>query len=416
MSDEPGGGGPNEPSPALPDRLTVQLDWWSVVVVLAIATAALAGWRLVALAPEVTTVVVVAVFVSLALDPLVAAVAGRLRLRRGAAAALVLTAGLAVAAGFAVLVGPDVVEQSERVGRDLPRTIDSLGDLPLVGERLRDAGVVERLRDGLQTLPETLAGRSSDLGELIGATAAGLAWFVVGVLLVAGALADGPDLVRRVRGIVPAANRATADELGRVVYDVLARYFAGSLLLAFLHGLWVTAAGILAGVPLAPVLGVWTAVTSLIPQIGGLLGFVLVVVVSLSQGLGVTLFMALTFFVYMTFSNNVLEPILVGRAVRVSAPVTMLAAVAGFSVAGVVGSLLAVPTIGAIKAVASYLRHRGEPGVERPTPTTEGLHPLGGLTAGLRRLGRRDRGGPRPNDATGAADAAGVGGAPGAGR
>jgi predicted PurR-regulated permease PerM len=69
----------------------------------------------------------------------------------------------------------------------------------------------------------------------------------------------------------------------------------------------------------------------------------------------------------MTFANNVLLPVLVGRAIDVSAPVTMLGAIAGFAVAGVSGSLLAIPVIGAVKAVA--LSMRGElPERERPEP------------------------------------------------
>lgn len=47
---------------------------------------------------------------------------------------------------------------------------------------------------------------------------------------------------------------------------------------------------------------------------------------------------------------------MVGRAVSLSAPVTMLAAVGGFSVGGIVGALFAVPTFGAIKAVALHVR------------------------------------------------------------
>jgi putative heme transporter len=173
-------------------------------------------------------------------------------------------------------------------------------------------------------------------------------------------------LVARVRGAVPVPNRALADQIGRVVYDVLARYFAGSLLLAFLHGVVVAVSGVIFGIPLTPVLAVWAAITSLIPQVGGFLGFVVIVVVSLTQGVKPAIGMGVIFFAYMTLSNNVLEPLVVGRAVRLSPAVTMVAALAGFSVAGVVGSLLAVPTIGAIKAVATYLRHRDDPDYEGP--------------------------------------------------
>ena len=231
---------------------------------------------------------------------------------------------------------------------------------------MRDHQVPRRIEQSIGSLPGQLVGSTSDLESFLRGLAIGAGALLVGSLLVAAALLDGPMLVARVRGAVPLPNRALADQIGRVVYDVLARYFAGSLLLAFLHGVEVAVTGVLLGIPLTPLLAVWAAITSLIPQVGGFLGFAVIVLVSLTQGVGSAAAMGLLFFVYMTFNNNVLNPIVVGHAVRLSPPVTMVAALAGFSVAGVVGSLLAVPTIGAIKAVTTYLRHHDDPEYRGP--------------------------------------------------
>ena len=81
-----------------------------------------------------------------------------------------------------------------------------------------------------------------------------------------------------------------------------------------------------------------------------------VVAVSLTQGIGVAIVMGAAFALYMTFDNNVLLPVFVGRAIDVSAPITMLGAIGGFAVAGVAGSLLAIPIIGAVKAMTLSLR------------------------------------------------------------
>ena len=57
-------------------------------------------------------------------------------------------------------------------------------------------------------------------------------------------------------------------------------------------------------------------------------------VVSLTAGVGPAIFMTVAFLVFMLFTNHVLVPMVVGKAVSLSPPVTMLAAVGGFSVAG----------------------------------------------------------------------------------
>jgi predicted PurR-regulated permease PerM len=185
---------------------------------------------------------------------------------------------------------------------------------------------------------------------------AGIAKALLAIAVMVGLVLDGPLLLQRIRGLIPWENRPRADQLGRVAYDVIARYFVGNLFLSFLHGVWVAIWGIALGVPLTPFLAVWAAVTSLVPQIGGFLGFVVIVAVSLTQGVGVAIVMGVAFGAYMTFDNNVLLPVFVGRAVDVSAPITMLGAIGGFAVAGVAGSLLAIPIIGAVKAVALSMR------------------------------------------------------------
>jgi predicted PurR-regulated permease PerM len=111
---------------------------------------------------------------------------------------------------------------------------------------------------------------------------------------------------------------------------------------------------------------------------------VLIVAVSLTQGIGVAIVMGVAFGAYMTFDNNVLLPIFVGRAIDVSAPVTMLGAIAGFAVAGVAGSLLAIPIIGAGKAMALVLRD-GTPPEAPPAP-----HPLRSFRQRWKRRRGRD--------------------------
>ena len=361
-----GGDAAGVASPPPETATTIDLSTASVVIALAALTTVSVLVVVVSRASVPTTLVVLSLFLALGLDPLVTAVQRHLHLRRGWAVALVLGVGGALAMAFMAVAAPELAAQSKAVGHELPATIDSLADLPLVGGWLRDHDVPAHVRDAVGSIPEELAGRTSDLGHVTGALAFGAGTAILGVLLVAGALLDGPSLVDLVRRAVPPGDRPTADQLGGLVYDVLARYFAGNLLLALLHGAWVALTGILVGVPLSPVLGVWTAVTSLIPQVGGFLGFVVVAAVSLTQGLGAAVVMSALFFAYMTFDNNVLLPVVVGRAVDVPPAVTMVAAIAGFSVAGVVGSLLAVPTVAAVKGVASFVRHRDDPGYVRP--------------------------------------------------
>jgi predicted PurR-regulated permease PerM len=355
-SPAPAGSGGADADQLRSTRLDVELSLRTVLTVLAAVTVLLALLGLVRSAPEGLTLIAIGSFAGLALDPLVAATGRVLGIARGWSAAIVLLALTLATVAFMAVVGPQLAQQTTELPDQLPQVVDSLTDLPLIGPTLASNDVPAKVQDWLGTLPERLAGPSSNLADVAESISAGVLRAFLALAVMVGLVLDGPLLVARVRGLIPAENRPRADQLGRVAYDVVARYFVGNLFLSFLHGVWVAIWGTALGVPLTPVLAVWAAITSLIPQIGGFLGFALIVAVSLTQGLGVAVVMGVAFGAYMTFDNNVLLPIFVGRAIDVSPPVTMLGAIAGFAVAGVSGSLLAIPVIGAVKAVALSVR------------------------------------------------------------
>jgi predicted PurR-regulated permease PerM len=345
--------------------LLVDLDWRSVAAVLALLVALALLVGAVRTASMGVTLIVVALFVAMALDPLVVRLQ-RMGLGRGVAVLGVVVLLGAAFGLFVAFAGPQLVAQTRELGTELPRTVDSLRDLPLIGPHLVEWGVPEKITEFLSSLPERIGQQDADLGQVAKGVGFGVGTFLLGLLVTIGALLEGPRLVDTVRGAVPAAGRDRADAIGRIVDSVIGRYFAGSLLIALLNGIWVSVWALVAGAPLSPVLGVWAALTSLIPQIGGLMGFAVVVLVSLAAGVLPALIMTVTFLVFMLVTNHVLQPTIVGRAVQLSAPVTMLAAISGFTVGGIVGALFAVPTIGAIKAVLRYVRDPDEPPPTRP--------------------------------------------------
>lgn len=352
--------------------MSVDLAWQSVVVAGVSLASLVVVWGTVRSASTVVTLLVVSLFLAMALDPLVGAIQRRLHMGRGWATVVVLGIASLLFAVFVAVAGPQLIKESATLEQQLPDTIDSLERLPLVGDLVRQAHLADRLSDAVSALPTTLEDQSANLDRLVGRVGLGLGEVLLALLLVAGALFEGPRMIAEVRRAVPPVRRADADEIGRTVYQVLARYFAGTLLVAIANGMWVALVAMVVGVPLSPVLGVWSALTAMIPQIGGLMGFALVLVVSITAGVGPAIAMSIAFLAFMLFSNHILVPTVVGKAVSLSAPVTMLAAIGGFSVAGVVGALFAVPTIGALKAVAVRMRD-GAPDVEdEPAPHAPG--------------------------------------------
>ena len=184
----------------------------------------------------------------------------------------------------------------------------------------------------------------------------GIAAAFLTLLLAITLLIDGDYLVSLIRRVIPAENRPAADRMGTLVYDLIGRYIAGSLFVAALAGVVMLIASLLLGVPLAPLIGAWVAITNLIPQIGGFLGAVPFVLLGATQSPGVGLACLAIFLVYQNIENHILHPVIVGKAVKLSPPATMVAALVGVSAGGVVGALFAVPILGASKAIYTAVR------------------------------------------------------------
>jgi predicted PurR-regulated permease PerM len=336
-------------------RVIVDIDARSYVVFVAAALAALAVFAVLSVASDMATGIGVGALVGIALAPVVTVVQARWKLARGMAAAVV---GLLLAVAIALvvfLVAPATVRQSQDFSAELPSTVEDMYGWPIVGDRLERADAAREVEEWIEDAPANVDDRTlADVGErLLGGVFSALVVLVTAL----GVLVDGEVLVRRMQGLVPGHRRPGVDRMGRIVYATFGSYFAGSLFVAVLAGLVTLSTGLLIGVPLAPVAALWTTFTNLIPQIGGALGGSFFVLLALTDGPVQAVVAGVIFILYMNLENHVIQPAIVGRAVNLSPPATMLAALVGGAAAGVPGALVATPLIGAVKAV--WLDSRG---------------------------------------------------------
>jgi len=334
----------------------IDLDTRSALnLAIAFAVLAITVW-FVRSVPRTLTALAIGGLFALALNPLVELVQRRTRWSRTPAASLVLLGFVLIFATALALITVPTIRQVRDLDDDIPGVVDDLGDLPFVGDRISEDDVHRDVEEWLDDLPERLSGDDTPVVDAVGTIADGIAAGFLTILLAAALLLDGENLARRARRLVPSHRRDDADRFAQLVYEVVGKYIAGSLLVATLAGTVMLSASLVLGVPLAPLVGAWVLMTNLIPQIGGLLGAVPFVLLGATQGAGTALACIAIFLVYQNIENHLIQPVIVGRAVSLTPPSTMVAALVGVSAGGVVGALFAVPLLGATKAV--YLAAR----------------------------------------------------------
>lgn len=344
---------------AVPAKLVVDLSPTTLFLLAGAFVALLALITVVGSAPRTVTALGIAGILTVALDPVVTRLSAKLNVARGVGVALIGVAAALAASLAAALIAPPTINQANSLRRDVPDVVESMTKLPVIGSRLEDAGVPEKAQTWIEELPDRLSGDTTPLRNAAGTAFHGATALLLVLLFTAALLVDGPFLVRHLESVIPKKNRLGARRAATAARDVVGRYVAGSLAVAGIAGLFTLITGLVLQVPLAPLLAVWVSLWDLVPQIGGAMGGIPFVLLAFTHSPLTGVICAVLFMLYLQIENNVIQPLLVGRAVQLSPPATMAAALIGVSAGGVVGALLAVPLTGAVKAI--YLERRPAP-------------------------------------------------------
>ena len=375
---------PPPPHPDAPPTRHVVVDIAprSIVFALLVIVALVVGYWMLTDIPAVLIRSTLGIFLALALNPIVDAAMRRLRVRRSVAVTLVIGGFLMAAGTFGVLAVPRAVNQLGEVGPQVSQVISDLDTLPLVGDAIRRNGIDQRVEDFLDNLPDTLATRDKALRGIVTRAGDGLVT-VFWVLLVAiTALLDGPRLAHDLRDVMPGPWHEEINHFGDLAYRVVGRYAAGTGFVAIVNAAAVTTIGLMLGTPLAPLVGVWSGLWNIVPQIGGFMGGATLVALSLTAGLHTGLLAAVAFLVYQQLENNVLQPVITGRTIRISPLANMTAVLAGAASGGFVGALLANPVLAIGKAFFAEYRQRTGGRAARAAPPPAPTAPGGNGPAG----------------------------------
>jgi putative heme transporter len=299
--------------------------------------------------------------------------------RRGlgpyAARSVVLSIVAAVVVACVLAGAEQGVQASSRVAERLPEIVGDLERAPLVGAWLSERDASTWVSDQIADAPQRLsAARPSTWLPGVTARLVDLWWTIV---IAAAFLFDGERVVRGAVARVPAARRRQAQRLVAATGTALTGYAAGAALLATINGTVVFSIAVVLGLGLAPVVAVWAFVWNFVPQIGGFMGGVPLILFALVSGPAHALVASGLFLTYQLIENHVIQPAVIGAAIDVPPWGTLLAALAGGAAAGVLGAVLLTPLVGVVRVIRRELRRDDFPGSVVAVPTIRQDGPSG---------------------------------------
>jgi predicted PurR-regulated permease PerM len=170
---------------------------------------------------------------------------------------------------------------------------------------------------------------------------------------------------------MPRKLQTPVDVSGTLAWEAIAGYTRGIVVIAFADAILVYIGLLILGVPLAPALAALVFLGAFIPVIGAPIATFFAAIVALAEKgpLIALLVIALTV-VVGSFDGDVLQPLVMGKAVSLHPLAIVFAIAAGGIAMGIVGALIAVPIAGAVYKVAKYLTGR-DPDNPFPPPAPD---------------------------------------------
>ena len=341
---------------------------WRLLVIL---TAVLAFLWVVEKLEVIVVPVLVALLVSALLVPVVDSL-DRRGLPRGLAVTLVLLGGFAILGGILTFVILQFIDGIPGLTEQVTQSIETTrrwlihGPAHLRNEQIDSAGnaAIEALHNNQAKLTSGALSTAATVTELV--TAAVLVLFTLIFFLY-----GGRNIWQYVVQIIPADARSRVHEAGNAGYGSLIGYVRATFLVALTDAAGVGTGLAIMNIPLALPLASLVFLGAFIPLVGALIsGLLAVVVALLAKGIVYALITLGLLIAVNQLEAHLLQPLVMGRAVSIHPLGVVLAISTGGVLAGIVGALLAVPTVAFLNNAMQVLLAK-DPAVEAEKQTEE---------------------------------------------
>ncbi len=342
-----------------------------------LATSAAWSWRLLLLLAASTIILMVMVQLYLVTLPVIIALVlatlcvgparflQRVGVPRLIAAFLVVFGGLSAVIGVFVVLAPQFIDEARELGPTIGDAIDTLFGFLEENFGWDRAEVMGLIDEGIETLMEQSGLIAQQLVTAGALVVQGIAALVLAVILLFFFVKDGEQIVDWMIARTPDHHRETVRAVGRRAWAALTGFVRGTAAIALIDAVGIGIGLAIVGVPLVLPISVLVFLGGFIPVIGAFItGLIAVLVALATADPGVAFQTALIVLAIVVgvqqFESNVLQPVIMRRAVSLHPVVVLAVLTAGATLIGIIGAFLAVPIAAVLAAVGNELRLRGE--------------------------------------------------------
>ena len=314
------------------------------------ALLALTMLQALASASAVFILIIISIFLAAGLNPAVMFFQNR-GLNRGASVGAVMASVLLFVAAFIAIAVPPLIDQGNQLLDNAPALIKDLNNNAFINDLNNKYGVIDSLQTKIDSLIKDGQFAITAFGGVIGvgkAVVSGLVSTITILVLTLYFLASLPQVINIGLRFVPATRRDRVSKLTNAIVGRIGSFVGGQAIIAALAATFILIMGLIVGMPYPGPLAMVVLICGFIPLVGHFIGMSIVTVVSLTDSLTTAAIALSAYIVYVQIENYVITPRIMRKSLAIPGLVTIIAALLGASLLGLVGGLLAVPIAAAV--------------------------------------------------------------------
>lgn len=347
----------------------------TIVATIGLVLATGVALYIVVLLARIETLLLVAAFFAVVLNPMVELVQRRAHLPRSLAAALVFLLWVALLGAMLYAFIRPIVDEGQKFSDRFPTYVsDAKAGRGPVGHLVKRYKIDDWVTRNKAKIRSYLTRASRGALKVARSIAVAFAELVTVFVLAFLMILYGPDMLAGGVGMLSPPSQERVRAVARDCAKALTGYVFGNVLISVIAAAVVYTSLWILHVPFRGVLALFVAFADLIPLVGATLGAVPTIAVAFLHSLPAGITMIVVFIVYQQFENHVLQVVIMARTVQINQLVVLVSALAGVQLAGFVGALLAIPAAGVIQVLVRDLyRYREERLRARPAAEVEEL-------------------------------------------
>ena len=306
--------------------------------------------RSLAAASQIFVLIIISIFLAMGLNPAVEFFRRR-GLSRGASVSAILSLVVIFVIVLAFLIIPPVVRQTTSLIENAPALLDNLKNNSFINDINNHYGIIDSLTSKVKSVTSDGTLLISAFGGIVGVGKT----FISGIFTALTILVltmyftiSLPEVINQALRLAPASRRPRIKALTDGIVSRIGAFVGSQISVAFIAGVVMAIFSAIFGLPSPIALGMLVFICGMIPLVGHFIGSSILTVVGLTQSFATGIAILVAYLIYQQIENYVLMPKIMQKTLSIPGLVTIVSALIGASLLGLVGGILAVPIAASI--------------------------------------------------------------------